>query len=39
MPFDAAFAEDDGMVLAWIVAHGENGGGSFDWDSMRWRDK
>jgi hypothetical protein len=39
MPFDAAFAADDGMVLAWIVAHGENGGGSFDWDTMRWNDR
>jgi hypothetical protein len=36
MPFDAAFSVDDDFVLAWIVARGENDGGEFSWDLMKW---
>jgi hypothetical protein len=36
MPFDAAFASDDGFVLAWLIADGENKGSEFDWKTMRW---
>ena len=36
MPFDAAFDADDDFVLAWIIAKGENEGGTFHWGSMQW---
>jgi hypothetical protein len=36
LPFDVAFAADDDFVLAWIVAKGENEGGEFLWDKMKW---
>jgi hypothetical protein len=36
LPFDVAFAADDDFVLAWVVAKGENEGGEFDWDRMKW---
>lgn len=36
LPFDTAFSADDGFVLAWIVAHGENTGGNFDWNIYQW---
>lgn len=36
MPFDVAFAADDGLVLAWLIANGENSGGEFDWKTMIW---
>jgi hypothetical protein len=38
LPFDVAFREDDGFVLAWVVAAGENEGGNFDWAGLRWRE-
>jgi hypothetical protein len=38
LPFDIAFAADDDFVLAWIIAHGENEGGKFDWRRMAWHD-
>jgi hypothetical protein len=39
MPFDAAFAADDDFVLAWVIARGENAGGEFLWDQMKWMEK
>jgi len=39
LPFDLAFEADDDFVLAWLVAKGENEGGEFDWDGMRWVQK
>jgi hypothetical protein len=31
-----AFAADDVFVRAWMIAHGENNGGTFDWDKRQW---
>jgi hypothetical protein len=39
LPFDLAFAADDGFLRAWIVARGLNEGGEFDWRSMQWIDR
>lgn len=36
LPFDAAFEADDGFVLAWLITKGENDGGKFDWQTMKW---
>lgn len=36
LPFDVAFNSDDGFVLAWLVANGENNGGTFDWTLGQW---
>ncbi|WP_407146236.1 hypothetical protein [Bradyrhizobium sp. ORS 86] len=36
LPFDVAFSVDDDFVIAWIVTHGENNGGSFDWLTGQW---
>jgi hypothetical protein len=33
---DIAFAADDGFVLAWLVAHGENNGATYDWVTKEW---
>lgn len=39
MPFDTAFNTDDGIILAWLVANGENNGGSYDWTTGQWADR
>jgi hypothetical protein len=39
LPFDVAFAAEDDFVLAWLIAKGENDGGTFDWPSMKWINK
>jgi hypothetical protein len=36
LDFHVAFEADDGFILAWLVANGENNGASFDWDAGRW---
>jgi hypothetical protein len=36
LPFDVAFVADDGFVLAWLIANGENNGGEFDWERHNW---
>lgn len=33
---DFALEADDGLVLAWLVANGENNGGMFDWVTKEW---
>lgn len=33
---EMAFDADDGFVLAWIVANGENHGATFDWTNLTW---
>lgn len=37
LPFDVAFAEDDGFVNAWNVAAGEVEGHEYDWGRERWQ--
>jgi hypothetical protein len=39
MPFSEAFASDDGLVQAWVVAAGEMEGHEYDWQELKWRDK
>jgi hypothetical protein len=39
LPFDVSFAADDGFVVAWLVAKGENDGGAFNWDRMEWNER
>jgi len=39
MSFDIAFSADDDFVLGWIIADGENKGGTFDWPSLSWIDR
>jgi hypothetical protein len=39
LPFDVAFSADDDFVLAWIIAKGENEGGTFSWRQMEWLKK
>ncbi|MGH6683828.1 MAG: hypothetical protein ACRECA_07895 [Pseudolabrys sp.] len=39
LPFDVAFGADDDFVLAWIIAKGENEGGTFAWHRMQWVEK
>jgi hypothetical protein len=39
LPFNTAFAFEDDFVLAWIIAKGENEGGEFLWEQMRWLKK
>jgi hypothetical protein len=39
LPFDTAFAADDAFVLAWLVANGENNGGTFEWLTGNWAQK
>jgi hypothetical protein len=39
LPFDLAFDECDDFIVAWLVSKGENEGGEFDWDGMRWLEK
>lgn len=36
VPFDLAFGADETFVMAWLVAHGENEGGEFDWNTLQW---
>jgi hypothetical protein len=37
VPFDKAWDMKPMMKLAWLVADGENDGGEFDWQAMRWK--
>jgi hypothetical protein len=37
LPFEVAFREDDGFVLAWVVAASENEGADFNWHNLTWR--
>jgi hypothetical protein len=39
LPFDLAFSAPDDFVVAWVIAHGENNGGSFDWQTWQWAKK
>jgi hypothetical protein len=39
LPFDTAFAADDDFIQAWVIARGENEGGEFSWDDMKWIEK
>jgi hypothetical protein len=39
LPYDVAFREDDGFVLAWVVAAGENDGAQYNWDDLTWKGK
>jgi hypothetical protein len=39
VPYDAAMEMSPARRMAFLVISGEQDGGSFDWDNLRWRDK
>jgi hypothetical protein len=39
LPFDVAFGAEDHFVIAWVIANGENDGGEFDFNAMRWLER
>lgn len=39
VPWAEAWAMTSTRRLALIVAAGENEGGSFDWDALRWKER
>lgn len=36
VPYDVVMEMSDARRLAFVVAMGENKGGRFNWDDMRW---
>jgi hypothetical protein len=36
VPFDVAFSINDTTAFAWTIVHGENDGGTFNWDALEW---
>ena len=36
MPYDVVMSLSPTRRLAWVIAHGEQLGGKFNWNAMQW---